>query len=144
MKFFLVAMGLTFGFAQSAFATGGVFCKSEVNDRNVDLTIAGALSHSIPGSPSQVGGALAMKSKKFEMHNIANIASLSQFWSENGQLYIMVYNEPESGAEFLSTKLVIKTKYSPRSGKYSGAYVLSATRGETTDTLKGAISCEMD
>jgi len=144
MKSPLLTMMVGLSLSSSAWATGGLICQSHEQDKNLDLLLSGGLSHTIPGSPFQVGGALIIKSKDLAAHGIPNIDSLSQFWFEGGQLNLLVYREPPVGEEFLSTTLIIKTRHSKRQGRYLGQYTLIAQQGDQSRTLKGSVTCELD
>lgn len=137
-KFAVLILG--FFVTTSAFATGGYTCS--VDDANIKFELSGTLSHGIPGLPWDEVGSLNFKDATLSEYAIPAIAKSSQFWLEDNELRILVYDEPQT-QDFKSVKLVIKTQYEDETG-YTGTYQIGLYNGVLPVNLSGAISCDLE
>lgn len=127
-----------------AHATGGYSCK--IDDQNLLLEIGGQLSHGIPTGPSHKSGKLTLKDASLNgAYDIANISKTAQFWQDDDDLNVMIYEEFSVNGGFAFLKLTIKTKLSGDTGAFKGPYVLLLSPGEGGERrLTGTAECDLE
>ena len=142
MKTILTSLSLVLA-ASPAFATGGYGCI--VDDVNIKLEIGGGRSHGIPSGPFNNSGKLEFKDKALAHFDLARIDKPAQFWQEDDDLKVLVYDEPVSSTVYTSMKLIIDTKWSDAAARHVGAYrIYLHTANGTSQSLQGPIACDIE
>lgn len=136
--------------AGSAHASGGFGC--DADDKNVSFLFESGVTRGMGSPVFNFRGSVDIKSRDIAA-DLGKVefdgAHLAQYWSEDGQLNLVIYREREGDKPHGYVQIVIRTKGDEEG--YSGRYELTvfdgvndATPEGKTYTANGEVECILE
>jgi hypothetical protein len=126
----------TFAFTSTAHASGGFGCDAE--DKNVSFLFESGVTRGMGSPVFNFRGKAEIKSKEVAADlrtTEFDGAHLAQYWSEDGQLNLVIYREREGDKPHGYVQFVIRTKGDEEG--HSGRYELTVFDGVDDATPEG-------
>jgi hypothetical protein len=150
MRRLSIATIATLILAGNAHASGGFGC--DADDKNVSFLFESGVTRGMGSPVFNFRGKVEIKAKEVaaDLRTIEfDGAHLAQYWSEDGQLNLVIYREREGDKPHGYVQIVIRTKGGEEG--YSGGYDLTvfdgvndATPEGKTYTANGKVECILE